>query len=1007
MTERLVDTVHSIELPRDTAGLRPVPARERLRETAPAHLQRVAQRRWAAALRALPPAPELDPEPFLALLDDPDPYCAIADARRDHLEKGLAAYHAPYLRWAAGRIAAIVESAEAGGLAGAAGTAVSILGALGKRLHWAAQQTAALLLNVARVRGELAGDTPEERSLAFSQLLLNRDYRRTCGARFPKLDDILLAMTEDAVAAFAEFFDRLAVDRDALTAILPDGLGALTRLEFYAGDPHNGGRSVVLVHGSGGSVVYKPRSLDTDAVLGRAIGWLDTHLGLGMAHFPILRRGDYGWTAFIVQRDCADLDEVRLCYERCGALLGLLFLLGGADIHHENLICSGAQPFIVDAEALLNGPLTGPTAALRQMQRARIETVINTCYLPSLMPIGDGFIDVSAAGYRAGQSLEFKRLISDEARDDLEAKPMIVPSAASGNVPTLAGEPQPAEDHLDRLEHGFRAALETMIAHRAEFISREDLMPAFASAKSRFIPRATAQYGRITRNALHPHACADAAKHDHALSALASQMLWCEPVARAVLAADAAAIRRGDVPFFKGAANSRSIWTSSGEEIPRVFQETGHDSIVRRVKRLDRREIDAQIDAIRLTFSLSSFVPGAGPGRPQAREAAPREDDLRLATATALGDRLIDRAIVTRGHIHWLGRTSVGERFAAALVGPGLYGGIGGIGIFFAELARKTGAERHRRTALLCLETMRAADHMAASGIGAFDGMSGCVYADLVMSRALGVAHSPKLRAVLAKVPGLVGGDRMFDLIGGASGGLLVALRAASVPDLAETAEAAAHACARHLLDHAAEMEHGIAWRSPAFETPLTGLAHGSCGIGMALGEYAAVFGDEEAWDTMSKAFDYAAASFDAEIGLWRDLRSEKGAMIAWCHGAAGMVLARQRIAELAPGRLGASARADIATGLDAMLRQPGPRADSICHGRGGNWEPLWRGEPRHRALADLEAARLCADWHQGMPLGGDMTEPTPDLMNGLAGVGLQLLRSLDPETPCVALLEI
>lgn len=108
---------------------------------------------------------------------------------------------------------------------------------------------------------------------------------------------------------------------------------------------------------------------------------------------------------------------------------------------------------------------------------------------------------------------------------------------------------------------------------------------------------------------------------------------------------------------------------------------------------------------------------------------------------------------------------------------------------------------------------------------------------------------------------------------------------------------------------------------------------------------------------------------------------------------------------ELAPHRFANMFADDISSGLQALVEKSGPGADGLCHGRSGNWEPLWRGQAGHRAIADLEVASLCKDWLTGISPAGELGESTPDLMNGLAGVGLQILRSVDGSVPCVALL--
>ena len=77
--------------------------------------------------------------------------------------------------------------------------------------------------------------------------------------------------------------------------------------------------------------------------------------------------------------------------------------------------------------------------------------------------------------------------------------------------------------------------------------------------------------------------------------------------------------------------------------------------------------------------------------------------------------------------------------------------------------------------------------------------------------------------------------------------------------------------------------------------TPLTGLAHGAAGIGLALFELHAATGRYDFLETARGAIHYEDSLFDHHQGNWPDLRtmgrpdvSDTGRAfaLAWCHGA-------------------------------------------------------------------------------------------------------------------------
>jgi len=928
-------------------------------------------------------------------------------AALDHAEHGLGAYGASYLRQAAQHLSGTLARAEQAGLSGAVDLSGHIFATFAERLAFFARPTAALLLNVARVKGALRAELPADRLVEFGQQLLDPQFRKDCGARYPVLDAILAAVTEDAIGAWDEFFGRLASDLHELRALAPNGLGKLKETVFYAGDPHNRGRSVVIVTGELGRVVYKPRSLDTDAAFARVIDWLNPYLNTKIAHPAVIRKERYGWMEFVAEKDCANESEVEECFHRCGTLLGLFYALGGSDLHHENIICAGPNPRIVDAEALLNGQPASPNAAVRRLQRVRLDSAISTSYLPHLQKIHDGAIDVSGVGYTANQQMVLNGAVPANAADDMHARDLEYITAVSGNVPKLAGQPQHARHYLHCLEAGFEQVLRALIEHREELLTREGLIPSFKNVRSRFIARATAYYGSIAGNARHPHACVSNARQEEALAQLGGQHPWTKRVAAAILKADLEAMRRGDIPFFTALADSKSVWTADGREIPGVFEESGWQLTVDRIRTLSPATLARELRSIRFTFSVSEGKVGRAVKRraPQARTVA--SSDLRLKTAVEIGDHLLERALVSRGDIHWLSRAPMSGRFTPVFTASDLYGGSAGIGLYYAQLARATGAPRFKRSAELCLANLRRVQNPRNVRVGAFDGLSGLIYADALISRSLEIDADRDFERLFNLLAEAVSGDRIFDVIGGAAGALLVATSLRTLPQIGGSADALAHAAARHLLGNAVETASGIAWKSEAFDRPLTGMAHGSCGIALALTQYAATFADQEALEAAAKALRHARASFDKRRKLWRDLRDTGGHMIAWCHGTGGITLARQRAIELVPQLGDAATLEEIDTGLKALSRPVRDGMDTLCHGRSGNWEPLWKGTTAHRQVAATEEAGLCSDWNKRIMPGTDLDDPPPELMNGLAGVGYQILRSLDPTVPCVAVLGV
>ena len=189
----------------------------------------------------------------------------------------------------------------------------------------------------------------------------------------------------------------------------------------------------------------------------------------------------------------------------------------------------------------------------------------------------------------------------------------------------------------------------------------------------------------------------------------------------------------------------------------------------------------------------------------------------------------------------------------------------------------------------------------------------------------------------------------------------------------------------------------------------------------VALGELADLTGEARFLTAERAAVAYERSLFSAEARNWPDLhdRNDLGPtgdtdqanfMCAWCHGAAGIGLARI----LSLGRLDESAtRAEIEAALETTVARGFGDNHSLCHGDLGNLELLiqagerladsrWSAESGRMAAATLASIRRNG-WICGVPSGVE----TPGLMTGLAGIGYGLLRLAEPRrTPSVLALE-
>jgi len=335
---------------------------------------------------------------------------------------------------------------------------------------------------------------------------------------------------------------------------------------------------------------------------------------------------------------------------------------------------------------------------------------------------------------------------------------------------------------------------------------------------------------------------------------------------------------------------------------------------------------------------------------PRGTEGVTRDQLIESGFAT-----LRQSAYRSASEATWLGNATGG----IADVGPSFYSGTAGIGWALANYAR----ERDRSWAAeLALAAGRHAISNApriprSERLGFYGGWSGIVYAAHVIARILD--ESSLLDEVTPLVHALrdAPDSTEFDLMCGSAGATL------GFSLLARDQDVVARALAAQAADHLRRMsrpqgsDERIAWVAPhqRRRLPLTGMAHGTAGAGLALLEFWNTTPDAVwARDLAERAFAYETWCFRPLEANWPDLRHYPSWRVtrllpppceaAWCHGAGGIGLSRARAFELtgdSQARATAEGAArtlyrDVSNGLKS-----GSLSLDLCHGLAGAAQTL------------------------------------------------------------------
>ena len=428
-----------------------------------------------------------------------------------------------------------------------------------------------------------------------------------------------------------------------------------------------------------------------------------------------------------------------------------------------------------------------------------------------------------------------------------------------------------------------------------------------------------------------------------------------------------------------------------------------------------------------IAFAVRKLVDPQPEKRPAAKTVVQMLHDLRAVIASAVPDQFVRGARRRDVKASWCLRAAreagLATRRFQQRMNPGLrwnsrqYEGLasadginigsGGVILGLASIDRACGAwgfseDIHGGAKWLASQKPYAVAH------GFFTGNAGVALALGVAGKRFGCSEwidAARLRLVKA-----VSVDQDCDLFSGAAGVLWAACMLSEILDDDEVCELAAR-CGNELIRLCEVRDDLCVWPSAnPSDPPLTGAAHGSAGIAMALAIWGRMTGRSEGLDLALEIFER----------LFRNGRSMDGTMLRrtvdgdpsyapilqWCHGVAGylwcMLLAFGDDRRLAPA-------VDWSVEKCAAAKPSGNPV--YCHGMAGELE-LWRlignyprlaGGAASRADRAASALRFQLRREEGLSVWGaeDASILTPDLWVGFLGpataLALYARRASDP----------
>lgn len=849
---------------------------------------------------------------------------------------------------------------------------------------------------------------------------------------YPALARLLSQTVELWARNVSELAAALESDSARLAVAFGGGgpLGRVVAVRPSLSDRHDGGRTVAVVEFEGGArLVYKPRDLGVERAWFSLLKFLNGRGG-DFRTLEVLSLEGRGWVEAARHAPCRDEAEAGRFYFRAGQLLCVLYALEAYDCFCENLVACGGHPVLIDMEALMHR-VPGQAAPAASTEGAAADALADSVYCVGMLPsweVGhDGTcFDMSGLGARPGQMTPYlKRRWEHVNRDGMRLEHEPVRIQSEEHLPRLGRSPLAAADYEEQVVAGFRQAYELLVRLRGELCAPGGHVEELGRQETRVVFHASRVYSLLLKRLYAPRHMRSGVERSIELDFFSRLYLESHEKSklRPILEAELDALERLDIPRFTAFADSRRLRLPTGETIDAAFPETALDRVRRKLSALDRADLELQVEFIRASLRAS-----AAPVEHEARAAVGAAPWGEAEVSVLSLEQLIAEAVGVAGHIerHAIRARDGGATWIAPQLLPqsnrrvlrplraDLYGGLAGVALFFAALERVAGTGRDVASAALSplRNFVRTADarRLAREGytLGAATGVGSLIYA---LSRCAALLQEPRLladasAACEAITPEWIASDETFDLTGGAAGAILGLLALHGEGGAAAPLEKAL-LCGEHLLGRREAAGRGAAWRTGRGKL-MTGFSHGAAGIALALLRLSAAAGDARFKEAAREAIAFEDSAFDEAEGNWPDSRRASGDpptfMNTWCHGAAGIGLARMSGLAVLDSPV---IRRDIEAALRAVVRSPPAGRDGLCCGDLGRAETLLAASASGgESEAGASAARLAslvvrrARQSGGYSLSGlpgrDFFDPS--LFQGLSGIGYQLLRIARPQ---------
>ncbi|WP_260962881.1 type 2 lanthipeptide synthetase LanM [Pseudomonas citri] len=829
---------------------------------------------------------------------------------------------------------------------------------------------------------------------------------------YPVLATLLLELLEDTLDYLYAVILDFADDIEALKTAFSISSRTIDAIELGLGDPHGRGETVCHVQIGTTSLIYKPRASREAIFFNQLLQYLQAQTGAGCfsVYAPIiLSRGRHSWVEQIDNRPCDSEADVQLFYQKMGAQMAVIHALNGIDFHYENIIACASDPVMIDLECLFTTATNDPLlelpgdCALFNTFKIIQQSVCSSGFLPYSQ---DAHNDQSGLTRQALFISTRHALIFENGFYHLR-KTNFEHHLMQKHLPLLQGERQGLEAYKTELLHGFEYAYGELIKH--QHVIAQMLEQAADLLSTRLLFKNSQRYVDFIGLSRHPRFMQNMPDRELLLATLWKDAKGSH-LAAAIPRYEIADLQRSSIPCFSLPLRSNCLTSAQDEPIEMPHVEPPIKGCLRKIANLSQADRALQLTLLELCLFPKS---NGGPPKQEIPLRTNRLDAI-LSIASRLEELAVIGAAKDRRWLSFHTHPTTRRKYPRPM-DHGLYSGLAGIGLFYLSLFKVSGMPHWLSRTDRVLDSMEQHFGYFRTDltVSAYHGLGSYLYLLINRRQITGnPKHDEKIASLLTQLIEIPPEDYDFDFLGGCCGAVTLL---ANIHGL--SGQAAVLPAIRRMVDYLKDqvlIEEGQLLRRDDRSVILTGLSHGLSGVIHALCKAYDATGDVALIPLALQMLE--GENRLSREGFWLDLRNLGPAehMSKWCHGDAGILIARRQLMKSMGTALDEATRQTVLKDIrqcENNLWQHGfGDGYNLCHGDFGNLLCLYDGYRDSGNREGLDRVRQALDeatrqFFEGPSLDSDRV-PDVSLLTGITGVGYALLYEMDPTLANILSLE-